>query len=156
MFRNVSGTLRQKNDDISINNWKHVKSSFTYAVMEHKAASGFLQNDRSKSQARKRLERLGSSISLTAERKSSSSVLLSSTLKAKKPPLLCYKAKEDSAVWFEMLSPPFCWCFMTTLPVFACALLPTDEQTWAGARAAVENISKEKGASPAPMKEAVG
>lgn len=44
------------------------------------------------------LERRSSSISSRAERKSSSSFLFSSTLKAKKPPLLCNKAKEDSVV----------------------------------------------------------
>lgn len=40
-----------KNNYISINNWKHMKSNFTCAVIEQEAASQFLQNDRSKSQA---------------------------------------------------------------------------------------------------------
>lgn len=40
VVKNVSGTLRgEKKGDISINNWKHMKSNFTYAVMEQEAAS---------------------------------------------------------------------------------------------------------------------
>lgn len=89
-----------KNGDISISDWKHMKSNFTYAVMEQEAASQFFCKTTGGSlrQGKVLLERQSSSISSRTEWKSSSSSLLSSTLKAKKPPLLCYKAKEDSVV----------------------------------------------------------
>lgn len=55
LLRTLVEHWEAKNGDISINNWKHMKSNFTYAVMEQEAALPFLQNNRSKSEAGKGL-----------------------------------------------------------------------------------------------------
>lgn len=152
LLRTLVEHWEAKNGDISISDWKHMKSNFTYAVMEQEAASQFFCKTTGASlrQGKVLLERQSSSISSRAEWKSSSSSLLSSTLKSQETTSALLQSKGGfCGLPINAFSPSFVGALWQLRMYWLVPFLPADEQglqTWACARAAVENISKEKGA----------